>query len=69
MSERKVRIGQLTEELARLQTEETADVRKTHAKLVAQVTHGMNYDELCAFREALNDRIREQYASDAIDDE
>lgn len=67
--DRRKEIARLKAEADALQAQEDADVKKALTITVARVTKGMSYKEMCEFREVLNERIREQYASDAIDDE
>ena len=60
----KLRIVQLERELADLKAKEKAERLQKHKDLVAAMTHGMEYEELCELREVVNDYVRSNYDSD-----
>ena len=66
---RKDDIGELERKLKALKDEEAADCKAAWTTAIAALTKGMTYEEMCGLREVLNERISQQYASDAIDDE
>ena len=63
--DRRKEIARLKAEADALQKQEDADVRAAHTVIVANVTKGMTYKEMCDFRDVLNDRIRQQYVEDS----
>lgn len=66
---RKDQIQELEKHLAVLKTEEAAEMKKAWQVAINTLTRGMTYEEMCGLRDVLNERIRDKYASDAIDDE
>jgi len=67
--DRRKEIARLKAEVDALQAQEDADCKAAYIAVVGEITKGMSYREMCDFRDVLNDRIRQQYASDATDDE
>lgn len=66
---RQEQIEKLRQQLANLEEQEAQDRKKQLVSDVALLTSGWSYEQMCEFREVLNERIRDKYASDAIDDE
>ncbi len=62
----KLRIVQLERELADLKAKEKADQLKKHQDLVATLTHGMEYEELCELRVVVNDYVKSKYTGGIV---
>jgi F0F1-type ATP synthase membrane subunit b/b' len=57
------------QELNRLLAEAKEERMTRNRAAIHNLTASMTYEEMCEVRDVLNERIREKYASDAIDDE
>lgn len=62
-------IKKLEEQLKLLKDKQASDRRTRIWASIDALTDGMCYEEMCEVRVCLNERIKEKYASDAIDDE
>lgn len=63
------RIAELKKELAELEAEEKKRRIEAIGLVIDTLVRDMSYEQMCEVREVLNERIRNKYASDAIDDE